>query len=377
MMFDPTRAAGLQRLASFAPHAGRTYANGRNYDRGTAPQAVSGLSPYLRHRLISEVEVLRAVLAHHSPPDALSFVQEVFWRGYFKGWLQQHPSVWTQYQAGLLSAYQDLPVDYIAAVSGQTGIACFDHWSAQLRDTGYLHNHARMWFASIWIFTLRLPWELGADFFLRNLVDADPASNTLSWRWVGGLHTRGKHYLATAENIARFTNGYFDPKGQLNENAAPLVDQADHGLVPLPKAPDHAPDRALWLITEEDCLAPPKGVTPAGVLGIISPEASEFAQNAVRATALAAGGQTYLGHDWSNAIRRAARQIGTQQVACSYLPAGPMAEGFATTQRRLAASDIAVTQVIRPYDAMVWPHATKGFFKLKKQIPGFLERLTA
>ncbi len=68
--------------------------------------------------------------------------------------------------------------------------------------TGYLHNHARMWFASIWIFTLRLPWELGADFFLRHLLDGDPASNTLSWRWVGGMQTMGKTYLARADNIA-------------------------------------------------------------------------------------------------------------------------------------------------------------------------------
>jgi deoxyribodipyrimidine photo-lyase len=64
----------------------------------------------------------------------------------------------------------------------------------ELVETGYLHNHARMWFASIWIFTLRLPWELGADFFLRHLLDGDAASNTLSWRWVAGLHTKGKHY---------------------------------------------------------------------------------------------------------------------------------------------------------------------------------------
>ena len=96
---------------------------------------------------------------------------------------------------------------------GATGIDCFDAWARELVATGYLHNHARMWFASIWIFTLRLPWELGADFFLRHLIDGDPASNTLSWRWVAGLQTAGKTYLATAENIARFTGGRFAPQG--------------------------------------------------------------------------------------------------------------------------------------------------------------------
>ena len=60
-----------------------------------------------------------------------------------------------------------------------------------------------MWFASIWIFTLRLPWELGANFFYDHLLDADPASNTLSWRWVTGLQTQGKIYLATENNIEK------------------------------------------------------------------------------------------------------------------------------------------------------------------------------
>ena len=70
-----------------------------------------------------------------------------------------------------------------------------------------MHNHARLWFASIWIFTLKLPWELGAAFFLEHLHDGDPASNTLSWRWVAGLHTKGKNYVASADNIEKFTDG--------------------------------------------------------------------------------------------------------------------------------------------------------------------------
>ncbi len=100
---------------------------------------------------------------------------------------------------------------WIRQLSGSTGIDCFDHWAQELADTGYLHNHARMWFASIWIFTLELPWQLGADFFLTRLLDADPAANTLSWRWVAGLHTPGKHYLARASNIEKFTLGRFNP----------------------------------------------------------------------------------------------------------------------------------------------------------------------
>ena len=88
-------------------------------------------------------------------------------------------------QSGLRRAFE-------GAVTGSTGIDGFDDWARELTHTGWLHNHARMWFAFIWIFTLELPWALGADFFLRHLVDGDPASNTLSWRWVAGLYTRAK-----------------------------------------------------------------------------------------------------------------------------------------------------------------------------------------
>ncbi len=158
---------------------------------------MSVLSPYIRHRLITEREVLDRVLQRHSLSVAEKFVQEVFWRGYFKGHLETRPEIWRRYcinrdeqlaavaQGGLARAYR-------RAIEGKTGIDCFDAWVEVLLETGYLHNHTRMWFASIWIFTLRLPWELGADFPYRHFIDGDPASNTLSWRWVGGLHTQGQ-----------------------------------------------------------------------------------------------------------------------------------------------------------------------------------------
>ena len=65
-----------------------------------------------------------------------------------------------------------------------------------LKENNYLHNHARMWFASIWVFTLDLPWQLGAEFFMKHLFDGDAAANTLGWRWVAGIQTQGKNYLA-------------------------------------------------------------------------------------------------------------------------------------------------------------------------------------
>ncbi len=215
----PTRAEALARMQAFVPSMGRRYSNGRNFDHGPGRhKAVSGLSPWIRRRLITEPEVVAAALAAHGPEAAEKFIEEVVWRGYFKGWLERRPQVWDMYRDGLAAdlAAMDrdrrLRRDVARAMDGQTGIDCFDAWARELTDTGYLHNHARMWFASIWIFTLGLPWRIGADFFYRHLLDGDAASNTLGWRWVAGLHTRGKPYPATAQNITTFTGGRFSPR---------------------------------------------------------------------------------------------------------------------------------------------------------------------
>ena len=226
-MFDPTfpasRQAALQRLDAFVPRAGAQYASDRNTDRGPGrPSAVSRLSPYLRYRLITEEETAALVLGWHGFAAADKFVQEVLWRTYWKGWLEMRPAMWHRFLAERDQQRQSFRnVRAVAdAEAGLTEIEGFDDWARELVETGYLHNHARMWFASIWIFTLRLPWALGADFFLRHLIDADAASNTLSWRWVAGLQTVGKTYLATTKNIARYTNGRFAPKGLAREAIA-------------------------------------------------------------------------------------------------------------------------------------------------------------
>ncbi|MCI5045598.1 MAG: hypothetical protein MRY72_12955, partial [Aquisalinus sp.] len=218
----PSQAAAQARLQAFLPRTGRAYASERNYDFGPARREnISCLSPWIRHRLLTEAEVLKPVLERFSLGTAEKFVQEVFWRTYFKGYLEQHPDIWTEYRQGLAAALEDmsgnsgLQLAYEKACAGHTGIACFDAWAHELVATGYLHNHARMWFASIWIFTLKLPWVLGADFFYRHLLDGDAASNTLSWRWVGGLHTKGKTYLARADNIDKYTDGRFVRAGDL------------------------------------------------------------------------------------------------------------------------------------------------------------------
>ena len=391
--FEPTRQAGIARLKKFITRTGAHYASQRNHDYGpTNRNSVSALSPWIKHRLITQEEVLTQTLAHHSLSASMKFVQEVFWRSYFKGWMEQHPSVWHSYLNSLETALEALErdklrkTDYDEAIAGRTGIDCFDHWCDELKETGYLHNHARMWFASIWIFTLRLPWELGADFFLNHLIDGDAAANTLSWRWVGGLHTKGKSYLARPSNIAQFTDGRFDPVGQLSPTAEPLIEDMDHPYVPLSLVQPMPQDEYVLLITSEDC-QPESFTTGAqiGVLGLLSAtdpkqstQVSVFEKGAVQ-DAISRSSQTLATvattQDWGAALIEAAQKAGTNQIITPWAAIGPIATQLDATKAELEKAGIHLHQQQRTYDTLTWPHATKGFFKLKKKIPNILNDL--
>ena len=190
----------------------QNYGSKRNFDLGPPHPNVSKLSPFIRRRFLSEKEILKTIFPKYSLNSVDKFVQEIFWRTYWRGWLEFHPKVYAEFDKKI-KQYE---------IPKKTGIKCFDHWTEELLDTGYLHNHARMWYASIWIFTLKRSWEEGAKFFSDYLIDWCPASNTLGWRWVAGLQTVGKNYIARSENIKTFTNNKFYPKNQLNEASCPI-----------------------------------------------------------------------------------------------------------------------------------------------------------
>ena len=136
--------------------------------------------------------------------------------------------------------------NYNNAIEGKTNIECFNYWVNELKENNYLHNHTRMWFASIWIFTLELPWQLGAEFFMQHLYDGDAASNTLGWRWVAGVQTQGKHYLASEWNIKKFTNNRFN-NIRLNENAPPKVSEKTYSIVKQDFSNKNLDDRNLLI----------------------------------------------------------------------------------------------------------------------------------
>ncbi len=400
-LIAPTRSCGEEILRAFAPCMGKRYTNGRNHDRGAGQHRdVSMLSPYLRRRLVLEQDAVATALFEHGPEGAEKFIQEVIWRGYFKGWMERRPVVWDQYREGLIRDLMALDRDrglrrrVETAEAGQSGLDYFDTWAEELVETGYLHNHARMWFASIWIFTLELPWRLGADFFFRHLLDGDAASNTLGWRWVAGLHTRGKAYHAQAWNIAKFTNNRFTPcPAELAEVIEGLESEEPEGLpsiTPLRKVQAPDPNRpSALLITEEDCRPEDFDLQSLNLVGCATVTAShlrsprpvaeyveEFERGALSDTAsrinleaneLRAGVPTDLA--------RWASRSGAKQIATPYIPTGPLQDWILEAMPALEEAGIDLVEWRRDWDTAIWPHATAGFFKVKKQIPTILQNI--
>ena len=231
MNFKFSRIEALEVLENYIEKDISIYTAQRNFDLG--PQSrknISCLSPYITHRLISEYEVAKKVLSKYPYQKVEKFIQEIFWRVYWKGWLELRPKVWTDFVEDLKNI--DNSNEYEKAINGETNIDCFNDWIKELRENNYLHNHTRMWFASIWIFTLNLPWQKGAELFLRELYDGDAASNTLSWRWVAGIQTKGKNYIAQNWNINKFTNNKYEDL-KLNENPQPILDHREYKILPI------------------------------------------------------------------------------------------------------------------------------------------------
>ncbi len=233
MEFKTTRASAIENLDNFIKNNLEEYSKLRNFDFGPDKRSnTSCLSPYITHGVINEKEVISKSLERFSFSKNEKFIQEVLWRTYWKGWLELRSGVWDDYLLDLKRIKEEFKDNksYLNAIEGNSEIECFNEWVNELKTYNYLHNHTRMWFASIWIFTLDLPWQLGAEFFMQHLYDGDAASNTLGWRWVAGIQTQGKHYLASEWNIKKFTNNRFE-NIKLNENAPPIINDKNYTIL--------------------------------------------------------------------------------------------------------------------------------------------------
>jgi len=254
MNFKGSRDKAVEELNQFIENNLVEYSKLRNFDFGPQKRDnTSCLSPYITHGLINEVEIINKSLKKFSFVKNEKFIQEVLWRVYWKGWLELRPNVWTDYLEELKDIKKNFMnnKDYLDAIEGKTNIECFNEWVNELKKFNYLHNHTRMWFASIWIFTLNLPWQLGAEFFMEHLFDGDAASNTLGWKWVAGIQTQGKNYLATEWNIKKFTNNRFQ-NIKINEKASPKIAKKNYSIVEKSFSNPHLLENKMLLIFDNN-----------------------------------------------------------------------------------------------------------------------------
>lgn len=382
-----TREAALAALEDFLPLVPQ-YAARRGFVSADN-RNVSRLSPYLRRRVISEQEVVQRVLREYSFQAAEKFIQEVVWRTYWKGWLERYPHVWmacVDSETRLRGELQGQPWAelYERACRGETQLSFFNDWVHELAETGYLHNHARMWFASVWIFTLQLPWQLGAMFMYRHLLDGDPASNTLSWRWVAGLQTKGKSYLARADNIATYSHSRWQPRlGELAETVCAVHDDAgikEHRAHRVEYAP--LPEETYKVVTtdedlsfelEGDSIRRAQGVT----LLSYRPEHNESALVTEFVRDLECDAQQRFGAEEMTAqgepevVSWAVAQ-GCKSIVVVMPPVGPNRTRALELMRLLSAQGLQCSMYQRHWDAELHGLADKGFFpfweRVKKRI---------
>ena len=211
-----------------------------------------------------------------------------------------------------------------------------------------------------------------------------PASNTLSWRWVGGLQTRGKSYLARASNIVEYTNGRFRVDGLARE-AEPLEWDNPPSASPLAyrAAPSGAP--SLLLVTEEDCS--PEVANAVGFLTWqltaersqlpVSDIAQKFAAGALadasaRLLKSMSGHGAFEGRDSIGAIIETAKTLGVTEIVTMYAPVGPVADALNELEQAAKPHGIALKVIVREWDRLAWPYASRGFFNLKEHIPELL-----
>ncbi len=372
MKFEASRAMALNQLDNFVKNNLAEYSKLRNFDFGPEKRSnISCLSPYITHGIINEKEVIQKSLNKFSFSKNEKFIQEVLWRTYWKGWLELRPNVWADYLVELNQLKNEFKdnKDYLCAIEGKTNIDCFNEWVNELKDNNYLHNHTRMWFASIWIFTLELPWQLGAEFFMQHLYDGDAASNTLGWRWVAGIQTQGKHYLASEWNIKKFTNNRFQ-NIKLNENAAPRVSERSYQIIKQDfNNPENIEEKNL-LIFENN----------------LSFEITDFKDNSFKKIYLVSNSNENrsiklsekLVKFKSKLIEDQEQRLKNQSIDCQIINISEITNiknccGLYPTVGEnldfINSNNLKIGFLYRNLDQLAWQYCNKGFFNFKNYIP--------
>ena len=380
-------------LSKYLPNTGTYYSSKRNYsyDFENKIHSTSLLSPYIRYRLLSEEDIIKKVLAIHPFAKVEKFIQEIFWRTYWKGWLEHREEVYEDYLSEknfLLQEYVS-NTEYKKVINAETEIDFFNNWVTDLKNNGYLHNHVRMWFASLWIFTFNLPWQLGANFFMENLLDGDPASNTLSWRWVAGIQTKGKHYLARKDNIVKFSNIKINNKIFINENAISKVEEKNYEINEINLSnQNHLNSEAILIPSDELNFIQNNNYKFKYIFsGVPIDEYNDhnFSKNVIRhlkkiITSNFQDNKFYKNisyeihfDDYHKNFKKWIKRYNIQNVCIPYVTKG----NWRTITKKIINDNPSINFIYlkRNYDREAWKYSKKGFFHFKKHIPELITKI--
>ena len=368
---------------------------------GTNHDNVSGLSPFITRRLILEQEIIEQILNKHPFTKVEKFVQEVMWRSYWKGWLEMRPKVWDDYLREVELAKKQLNDQQITRaeeiLGGCSGVSFMDHFTNELKETGYLHNHARMWWASYWIHIEKLPWQLGAAFFFSHLLDADAASNTLSWRWVAGLQTKGKAYLINRGNLLKYCSpeilinpaelDHLNEVSPIDISESKLYDPEHSNLIKY-KLPSVESDKRIGVWVHNDDLCPEFGpltnFKPVSVAGFKdaamsakygqSNLAQRFTEDSMKDALNRCGGHFKCNTEYyeSGTIKENITKWITKNSidhVVAFKPfIGPVGKQLRIVEGEFLAHNVSLSMTRRNWDQNLFCHAKSGFF-LSGRIP--------
>ena len=376
-----SKSEALSQMHSFVESKADRYQKMRNYDFGKLENNfVSGLSPAISRRIITEEVFLKTILSSFSFNKVEKLIQEICWRTYWKGYLENRSQIWTNYLTDLVDLrYLKASREYENASKGETEIVCFNRWLNELMENGYLHNHTRMWFSSIWIHTLKLPWQLGAELFMKFLLDADPASNTLSWRWVAGNHTLGKTYLANPSNIKKYTGGRLFPENQL---ALKAVESNQDGTIEISNIKiekKRNPKFVDCLLVHENDLSfeniPKSKILLIQDKSLLAYDRSKFVRQFIddalidcknRITKQFDKEIQLLNFDRIYALKDLVTEREIKIIHTPYPAVGVLREKILQIEKLVP---VKIKFLFSKWDQAFWPYADRGFFKLKKRIP--------
>ena len=235
-----TKTQLLEYVSTIDP---RDYERSRNSLNGK----VTYLSPYITAGVISLTEIKNQILSKNGARESSKLIQELAWRDYFQS---VHLSIGGDIFKSIkreqdFGQYQDMPT---AILEGKTGVRIIDKAIAKLYNTGYLHNHERMWLAMLTCNVAGTSWKTGAAWMYYHLLDGDLASNTLSWQWVAGTFS-SKKYFANQENLNKY--GLSDDRqfGTILDKSYEQLDQESSDKI-TPKTLDNHSELKLQNNTE-------------------------------------------------------------------------------------------------------------------------------